>query len=395
MQKTLKIAVIIKNFNLLGGAEKYAVKTTQLLALKGHKIDLYSWNADKKIIDGINHIKIPYKAKFSSFLSLWFFGYFVRKKLKNKKYDAIISHDRTWSQDISIVHTFSYKTGLKKYSFFRKIDQVWLSPRALCYLWLEKQQMSKKNLVSVSDIIKDDIKNNYQRVKNVFTITPGIDMKTFSHINIQKNKDKFRNKENIPDNKFIVLFVGSEFKRKGLDVLIPSIGDDMFLYIAGRGEKINYYKKLIKKYNKISKIKFLGLIKDTNKWYSISDVVVLPSIKEAFGMTILEAMSCGLPVIVSKNAGVSSLIDHGKNGFICQNQKDIETILLELKNTPKTRKRIGENARLTAFEHTWDICADKFEELCLKITEQKNKDYLSEESSNLISKKESIFFFFK
>ncbi len=370
-KESLKIAVLVKNFNKYGGAEKYAVEVTQRLAERGHSIDLYSWNADHDLVSDIRYIQVPCKLKNSGFLNLLSFGRETTRLLKSESYDAVISHDRTWGHDISVVHTFSYKTGLEKYSFIRMIDQVWLSPRAWVYLWLEKKQMAKKILVPVSAVIKKDIKKRCGRTENVSVITPGIDTEFFSPLSVLGQRDKTRAVEKISQNDLNVLFVGSEFRRKGLDILIPAVSEGMQLFVAGRGEHMKYYKKLAEKNNN-SRIKFLGLQKDMLKWYAATDVVVLPSVLEAFGMSILEGMSCGLAVIAGENTGAAFLIDHGKNGFICSTTEDIADILIRLRDL-NLRRKIGMCARKTALENTWEHAVDLFEALCIENKERKNK----------------------
>ena len=149
---------MIKNFNRVGGAEKYAVEVTRRLHERGHKVALYSWSADKEAVSGLTFHKVPNRLKFSSVLNLTSFSREVSRMLKGKAYDVILSHDRTASQDIAVIHTFSYKSGIAKYSFFRKIDQLYLSPRSGMHLCIEKKQMETPRLSSVSAAVRADSK---------------------------------------------------------------------------------------------------------------------------------------------------------------------------------------------------------------------------------------------
>ncbi|MCP3953182.1 MAG: glycosyltransferase family 4 protein, partial [Desulfobacterales bacterium] len=106
-------------------------------------------------------------------------------------------------------------------------------------------------------------------------------------------------------------------------------------------------------------------------YYAAADVVALPSLKEAFGMSILEGMACGLPIISSAAAGVASLVNHGKNGLIA-NQPDELGDLLDGLRAPRLRKSLGEKARLTAEKHTWEITARLYENVCFEIAGLKN-----------------------
>ncbi len=361
---------MIKNFNRVGGAEKYAVEVTRRLHERRHNVALYSWSADKEAVSGLTFHKVPNRLKFSSVLNLYSFSREVSRMLRGKAYDVILSHDRTASQDIAVIHTFSYKSGIAKYSFFRKIDQLYLSPRSGLHLWLEKKQMETPWLSAVSGAVRADIQACYGRKDPIDVITPGIDTNEFNPSLVADNRDRIRKEEGISEHEMIVLFVGSEFKRKGLDRLIPAISGAMRLMVAGRGENLGYYKKLAETHGVDTKTVFLGLTPDIKRYYAAADVVVLPSRIEAFGMSVLEGMACGHPVITSAGAGCAALIDDGVNGFICRNADELSSILERLRN-PSLRRRVGDRARALAEKHSWDSTADQFENRCLHVADAK------------------------
>lgn len=290
--------------------------------------------------------------------------------LSGKVYDVILSHDRTASQDMAVIHTFSYRSGMDKYSFLRKIDQLYLSPRSGLHLWLEKQQMRSPWLAATSDAVRTDIQVCYGRKDPIDVITPGIDTDAFNPSLAAGSRDRIRKEERISKDDMAVLFVGSEFKRKGLDRVIPAISGPMKLMVAGRGENLAYYRKLAKTSGVDTKIVFLGLTPDIKRYYAAADVVVLPSRVEAFGMSVLEGMACGHPVVTSADAGCAPLIDDGVNGFICRNSDELSRILQRLKN-PDLRRQVGDRARILAEAHSWDSTADQFENRCFQIAEAK------------------------
>ena len=364
--KRLRIAFVIKNFVVTGGAEKYAVELACRIQNKGHKIDLYARNIDSNLTKGMNVFKIPDKMKFSSVLSLYSFAKISSKLLADKKYDVVHSHDKGCYGHLSTVHTFSYKKGIESISFFKKLNDFTLSPRAWLYWHMEKKQMKSGKLAAVSKIIKNDIRARHKREKNVSVITPGVDIEKFSPQKIKLQRPKARREFDLNSNDIAVLFIGSEFKRKGLDYLIPAINKNMKLFVVGRKERMNHYLHLAEQYNLSDRIYFTGLTDNIIKYYALADIVVLPSIFEAFGMTVLEGMACGIPVITSSATGCSFLIESGKNGFVFQDQKELSRLLKILTNK-NTRGKIGINARKTALKHTWDGTARHYEKLYYNI----------------------------
>ncbi|MBU0730334.1 MAG: glycosyltransferase family 4 protein [Proteobacteria bacterium] len=369
---TLNLAILVRNFISTGGSERYAYEVTKRLVRKGHKVTVFCWQAEAALVENINIIKVPGPYGFSGVTRLFSYIRQVSKLLDNHNFDVIHSHERGYIQDLLTVHCFSYASGLNQYCGLRKIDQLYLSPRSWLYLWIEKKQMQTPWLAAVSKVIQDDISSNYHRQNNVRVITPGVDTNFFNPDWCSQHRALRRQEEHIADNELAVLFVGSEFKRKGLDRLIPALGKNMKLIVLGKGEKHAHYRKLAEKHNVEDRVFFKGLCDDVRKYYALADVVVLPSLSEAFGMSILEAMSCGIPVIASPDSGVSALICQEENGFLATRTDDISNLLKRL-GDPELRKQVGIQARKTAENYTWDSIADSYEKLYEEIVTAKAK----------------------
>jgi UDP-glucose:(heptosyl)LPS alpha-1,3-glucosyltransferase len=368
----LNIAVIVKSFVSTGGAEKYAVEVTRRLIARGHNIDLFAWRADETQLDGIDYYPVPLPTRlcFTSVLTSVSFARQVARLLDNRSYDVIFSHERGYCQDLATIHTFSYWLGTEAYSFLKKLNSIYLSPRSGMHLWLERKQMESTWLAPVSSVIKRGIETYYDRTAKVTIATPGVDIDWFNPTWIDAHREGARNAENIKPDELAVLFVGTEFKRKGLDDLIRAIGPGMKLLVVGQGERLGYYRNLAEKCGVLEKVLFKGLTDNVRDYYAAADVVVLPSLKEAFGMSILEAMACGLPVVSSSTTGVAALIEEGKNGYIFHNPGEMGVILKRLK-APALRLSLGRQARLTAERHTWEDTAAIYENICLKIADEK------------------------
>ena len=363
----MKIAVLVKRFIRSGGAERYAVEVTRRLRAKGHEVHIYARSVDKSALADMQHIPVPDKHTYSSVANSLSFAREAARLLAGKQYDIIHSHERGYRQDVLTVHTFSYKSGLDHYSFIRRMDQTYLSLRSGMYLWLEKRQMQSPMLVAVSHLIREDIKNYYQRTEGVQVIPPGVDVDWFHPDRIAECRKTNNAQPGTASNDLTVLFVGSEFRRKGLDLLIPALDDNMRLLIVGRGERLEQYRKLAASCGASKRVEFVGQVDgDMRRYYALADVVVLPSLREAFGMSILEAMACGLPVVVSPAAGVACLIEEGKTGFLAGHVGALHGALLRLQDGA-LRKNMGRLARLVAEEYSWDRAAAAYDKVFLDI----------------------------
>jgi glycosyltransferase involved in cell wall biosynthesis len=89
------------------------------------------------------------------------------------------------------------------------------------------------------------------------------------------------------------------------------------------------------------------------EFYSISDIFVLPSISEAFGMVIIEAMASGLPVIGSNAGGIPEIIKHGENGLLFKvgDYQSLAEKILILLNDEKMCKEMGKKSRRIAVQN--------------------------------------------
>ena len=95
---------------------------------------------------------------------------------------------------------------------------------------------------------------------------------------------------------------------------------------------------MIKAHHCGQRVSMEGITDNVINYYALADVVVLPSRSEAFGMSILEGMACGLPVIVSHNSGIADLIRHGENGFLIKKASELPELLELMRSGEKRRK---------------------------------------------------------
>ena len=155
------------------------------------------------------------------------------------------------------------------------------------------------------------------RNKKVHIIYPGLDFKNFKIINKESSRKFF----NFSDKYKYILFLssnGTGDTRKGFQILLKSLEylktDNIFLIIVGKLEDLDSRncKLPYKNFNKIPYDNHSNLI----KLYSACDLLVAPSILEAFGQVALEAASCNTPAVAFKNTGVEDIVKHKKTGYL-------------------------------------------------------------------------------
>lgn len=304
--KPLKIAMLIRNYSASGGgAERYCVELTKRLAQQ-HEVHIFS----QKNTESSKHItfhKIPRWFKRPRYVNQLLFSFLTRRATQNQGFDIVHSHDMVTHANIYTLHVPCVKTkwiqayGAKK--VLRWLGTL-LSPRKMAYLWLEQREMRtlpNRHFISVSEYLSRNILANYPKLKGNITIAhPGINAHSMNDKQIATWRKEFRNTHHIPDSAFILLFVAHGFKRKGLPSIIAALeileDEQIHLIVAGNGdpEEISINSLLVKK-----NTHFIGVVKAMDELYPAADALIHPTLGDTYGMAVLEAMSHGLPVVVS------------------------------------------------------------------------------------------------
>ena len=167
-------------------------------------------------------------------------------------------------------------------------------------------------------------------------------------------------------NKINILFLAGLNKDKGIyDFLegIKKLGkvSNLQFLIAGFGPEEKKVKQICKK---LKNVAFVGPVfgKKKEQIYINSDFYVLPSYVEGLPVSLLEAMSAGLPVITTPVGGIPDVINDGENGFLIQpgNVYALKEKILELANNEKLREEMGKrNRELIKQKYSWDMIAEK------------------------------------
>ena len=158
------------------------------------------------------------------------------------------------------------------------------------------------------------------------------------------------------------IYVGRLSKEKNIDILLNAFnnikdkGKDWGLIIVGDGPYRESLENIVRK-EKIKDVFFTGgkSWTDVPIYYALSDVFILPSISEPWGLVVNEAMICGLPIIISSRVGASfDLIKDGVNGFIFDpfNAKELTELMLRFVNEDVDKSLMGKESKEIIKEFT-------------------------------------------
>lgn len=207
-----------------------------------------------------------------------------------------------------------------------------------------------KNLHIVGDsewITHEAQKSNLLKHARSFqTIHYSIDFNTFKPT---KNKQQIREKYNIPENAFVLCFGAADFtnRRKGFNELIQALEqinssiNNIHCLVFGTG-------KLLLTQTNLPPLHLTGHLTpcELADVYGASDIFVIPSLYEAFGLTAIESMACGTPVIGFNTGGIPDSIKEGETGWLVEhsNSKYLAEEISRLANHPNEVKSKSTNS---------------------------------------------------
>ncbi len=176
-----------------------------------------------------------------------------------------------------------------------------------------------------------------------------------------------------------ILYVGNVIVQKGLHVLLQALErmdrGCFRLTIAGRLDMEPAYVKRIKRHVTHShigpSIQFAGVLTGTElaACYLKNDILVLPSVNEAYGIVYIEAQGFGLPVIGTLVGGAAEIIKHGWNGYLMEpgDSTALGELLIKLTKDRDLLERLGSNARTYYRQHpSWDDSCGKIRDFLIK-----------------------------
>jgi glycosyltransferase involved in cell wall biosynthesis len=167
------------------------------------------------------------------------------------------------------------------------------------------------------------------------------------------------------------LYVGRLKRYKGVDILLRALADaravrrDVVLQVAGQGDDRPRLERLAQQHGVADAVRFLGFVSQDEKRRLMRGAwaVVLPSPKEGWGISNVEAAACGTPAIASDSPGLRESVRHGETGFLVPHG-DVAALagrLLELASNPSLVERLGRAARTFAEGLSWEQAANATE----------------------------------
>lgn len=369
----MRVAFVVEDLNRRGGTERVVYELAHRLGRR-HEVDVLAATADGFDPGVVSWRCVPVP-DVPTLLRVPWFARASARAASAGSYDVVVGQGvNCLAADYMLVHTTNAQKAYVTFNlldrrtprgFLREVEQrAWFA-----YACRAEEYLLRKGVrvVALSADVKKEILTRYPFVegRRVTVINNGVERAEFEVPDRPARRLSLRKSLGVPEDAFLLLFVGGEWHRKGLLHAIDALlylPRSVHLLVVGKGAE-RRWRKYCRRLGVAGRAHFFGTTDDPRSLYSASDVFVLPSYYEAFSLAVLEAAAAGLPLLVAPFNGASDVVTDGFNGYIVAREgPDIALKVRELLTNPGARRRMGENARETSLVFTWDAMAGRLEE---------------------------------
>lgn len=367
-----------------GGMNVYVLQLAREFARRGNHVDVYTRchdTSDPKVVEleygaRVVHLQAgPHSEQRAALYE--YIPEFLRnlrdfQRSEGIEYDILHSHywlsgriGMTLAEEWKVPHLVTFHT-LAKTKLMARVGEYEPQLR----IAVEKLVSNSADGVVVStDQEKQDIVRLYQAPpQKVRVIPPGVDLQLFRPV----DRIRARQALGFSMDDGVILYVGRIEPLKGLNILLEAIsllGDNSTTRLLvvggtlGQDNELARLKSLSLRLGIEKKVVFAGTVRQAQlpEYYGAADVFVLPSYYESFGLAALEAMACGLPVVVSRVGGLKTFIEDGVTGYLipwhCPTPfaQRLDVLLAN----PPLRHAMGVAARARAEKMNWSTVGDR------------------------------------
>jgi len=344
---------------LAGGAEVYLQEIFSRLVARGHHVTLlcerFRGSEPEELVDGIRTIRVGGRLTFN-FTAARQVG-----RLADSLNADVVIDDLNKIPFYSPWHTKRPVLAILMHLFRASIFKETLPPMA-AYVWLAETLIplayKRRRFAVLSESSRRDTMKVGIDPTRITVIPPGTDF------------DRF-----LPDASVarepVVLHVGRLKKYKATDHLLHAAkklhdrGLKFTTVIVGDGDDKPRLQALAAKLGINDIVRFTGFISESEKvnWYRRAQVLVENSVKEGWGLIVMEANACGTPVVVARSPGLVDSSRDGVNGLM-YDYGDVPALAEKLERLicdAPLRERLGRQAIDWARQWTWDAAADRME----------------------------------
>jgi glycosyltransferase involved in cell wall biosynthesis len=389
MRRRLRIAFAMINCNRLDGSARAVNEVAERLA-EHHEVHLFARKAEDIDLTRIRWRKMPglpwpAVADFVTYYSLAEF------RIRGGSFDIVhaVGANASAANVITIQNIQPAKRVFldaqnvsAKVSPARKLTRrlyLDITTRAEATVYNTRPGRKPPLFLPVSRGVERELRQYYDIGNAPVKIIPNAaDTDVFKPLT-PSERSAWRKTNGLGEQDLLLIFVGGEWDRKGLDLAIRALqqirDERVKLLVMGRDAEQAKFQSLAAECGVNRRVFFLGFRRDVPVALGSSDIFVFPSWYEAFSLATIEAAACGLPIVATEINGTEDFIVPGETGFFIRHDAEhIASTLAKLIEHEGERRRISLNARRVVEQsYTWDRVAQQTEEAYLEYLEGEQK----------------------
>ena len=331
-----------------GGGEQYVYDLAKKQSASGYRVSLIS--APSKIIrKKVEHSENPYYVLKNKGYNL-FSILFVRRVILREKITFVHVHQFKDAFIAVLAACLVAASKRPKVIITRHLVKQGKANRP--YRWLYKKL---DKIIFVSELAKNVFSTNIQLDNNKTVVVHN----SLPERTSVAETTTFRERYKIADDDLLIGFLGRLTEIKGVELLLKAAeklnNRKIVFLLAGSGENQYeiYLKSIIHDKQLTGRVHLVGFLENPELFVNEMDIGLLPSlVAEAFGLSMLEFMRAGKPVITSNNGAQTEFVENGRTGLLVNpTVEEITEALTSLLDDEKKRREIGENAKIVCEEN--------------------------------------------
>jgi len=364
-------------FNFTGGIERASYELARRLVAAGDEVTLVSYDVDPRPEPPLAwqqvrlapHIPATVPVQFSAAAS---------GQVDRNSFDLLHNQGGTAlrGQDVITAHS-CHRAWWEMKKRSGELTRAYLNPLHHTVLHIESLNYrpgAYAQVIAVSHGVKREIIKYYGVPAERISVIPnGVDLSRFTR-GTAATRAELRRQNGYGEDEVVLLFVGKEFRRKGLLPAIQSLSglpSTARLLVVG-GDDRRPFEQAAAQAGVADRIRFVGHTDRVADYFSCADVFVFPTAYEAFALVSLEAAASGLPIVTTRVNGTEDLVIDGRNGcFVERDSSSLTAGLEPLVTDADLRRRMGAAARADAMGYTWEAMAARTREVYREVLDRR------------------------
>jgi UDP-glucose:(heptosyl)LPS alpha-1,3-glucosyltransferase len=224
-----------------------------------------------------------------------------------------------------------------------------------------------RRLIALTPRVRTDLQRFYGVDPSLVEVLPNGFSRGAFNVGLRRTYRRLlRGKLGLPEDAWVVLFVANEWERKGFLPLLEAVArlKDRTVHVVAVGNLPKaFLMKEAEKLGVSGRVHMVGASEGVQGWFGMADVFVLPTVYEAWGMVIVEAMAAGLPVLTSRRAGAAVAVKDAFSGLLLEDPTDVLEIALGLEKLRAGVLWTGAEIAASVSEYEWPAILERYESI--------------------------------